>query len=115
MGYDKLKEKGATLGSGAIIVVGSEKPLIPLLQSILKFFKHESCGKCVPCRLGTNYIYEQSLRLEKSSPIERKAILDDMLSQSIMMAKSSLCPLGQSPILPIESIKKHFTEQIVNE
>lgn len=115
MGYDKLKERGATLGSGAIIVVGSEKPLIPLLQSILKFFKHESCGKCVPCRLGTNYIYEQSLRLEKATPKEREAILDDMLSQSVMMAKSSLCPLGQSPILPIESLKKHFTEQIVNE
>jgi NADH:ubiquinone oxidoreductase subunit F (NADH-binding) len=115
MGYDKLKERGATLGSGAIIVVGSEKPLIPLLQSILKFFKHESCGKCVPCRLGTNYLYEQSLLLEKASPNEREAILDDMLSQSVMMAKSSLCPLGQSPILPIESIKKHFTEQIANE
>lgn len=115
MGYDKLKEQGATLGSGAIIVVGSDKPLIPMIQSILKFFKHESCGKCIPCRLGTNYLYEQSIRLQHASSEERLEIMKDMHTQAVLMAKSSLCPLGQSPILPIESIKKHFTDQIVNE
>lgn len=113
--YDKLKERGATLGSGAIIVVGSDKKLIPLLQNILKFFKHESCGKCVPCRLGTNYLYEQSKKLEGANSVERKEILDDMLNQAKLMAKSSLCPLGQSPILPVESLCKHFTVELVNE
>ena len=115
MGYDKLKEKGATLGSGAIIVIGSDKKLIPTIQNILKFFKHESCGKCVPCRVGTSYIYEQSLTLDKASPKEREKILDDMLQQSELIAKSSLCPLGQSPILPIESAIRHFKDELINE
>ncbi len=113
--YDKLKERGATLGSGAIIVVGSDKKLIPLLQNILKFFKHESCGKCVPCRLGTSYLYDQSKKLEGASAAERKEILDEMLKQAKLMAKSSLCPLGQSPILPIESLCRHFTNDLVSE
>jgi NADH:ubiquinone oxidoreductase subunit F (NADH-binding) len=115
MDYDKLKAHGATLGSGAVIVIGSDKPLIPTLQNILKFFKHESCGKCVPCRLGTNYIYEQSLRLTNEKPQGRSLLLDDMIKQAQIMAKSSLCPLGQSPILPIESINTHFREQLLNE
>lgn len=115
MGYDKLRERGATLGSGAIIVMGSEKPMIPMLQNILKFFKHESCGKCVPCRLGTNYLNEQALELQKVKGQKRKEILDNMVKHAKIMAKSSLCPLGQSPILPLESIQRHFTEAIINE
>ncbi len=115
MGYDNLRERGATLGSGAIIVMGSEKPLIPMLQNILKFFKHESCGKCVPCRLGTNYLYEQSLELKKEKGLNRNEILDNMVNHARIMAKSSLCPLGQSPILPLESLQRHFTEEIINE
>lgn len=115
MGYDKLKDRGATLGSGAIIVIGSDKSLISTLQNILKFFKHESCGKCVPCRLGTNYIYDQSLRLTNEKPEGRSLLLDDMIKQAQIMAKSSLCPLGQSPIMPIDSINKHFREQLLNE
>ncbi|MGE0079233.1 MAG: NADH-quinone oxidoreductase subunit NuoF [Bacteroidales bacterium] len=115
MGYDKLKEKGATLGSGAIIVIGDGQPLIPILQNILKFFKHESCGKCVPCRLGTNYLHAQSLRLGNANPENRRLILYDMVKHAQLMAKSSLCPLGQSPVLPIESLIKHFSEQLLNE
>jgi NADH:ubiquinone oxidoreductase subunit F (NADH-binding) len=115
MGFDKLKEKGATLGSGAIIVIGSDKKLIPTLQNILKFFKHESCGKCVPCRLGTDYIHKQSIQLADADRNERESILNDMLKQSQLMAKSSLCPLGQSPILPIESIIRHFKGEIIRE
>lgn len=115
MGYDKLKERGATLGSGAIIVVGSDKKLIPVLTNILKFFKHESCGKCVPCRVGTDYLHQQSVVLATKNPKDREAIIDNMLNQARVIAKSSLCPLGQSPVMPIESAIRHFKQEILNE
>jgi NADH:ubiquinone oxidoreductase subunit F (NADH-binding) len=115
MSYDELREKGATLGSGAVIVLGSNRKLIPFIQNILKFFRHESCGKCVPCRIGTSYLHEQSLLLDKAGADKRKAILDDMLNHSGQMAKSSLCPLGQSPVLPVESLHRHFTEAVAKE
>lgn len=115
MCYDELKEKGATLGSGAIIVVGSNRKLIPFIQNILKFFRHESCGKCVPCRIGTSYLHEQSLLLVTAGAEERTTILNNMLHHSREMAKSSLCPLGQSPVLPIESLHRHFTRAIATE
>jgi len=53
-GFDSLKEKGAVLGSGAIMVLAGDKSIPMVTRSILEFFKHESCGKCVPCRVGTD-------------------------------------------------------------
>ena len=109
-GFDSLKEKGAVLGSGAIMILGEDKSLIDRTVSILEFFKHESCGKCVPCRIGTvqliNFVHKA-----KESPTERKEILDEMLMEAEYMAKTSLCPLGQSPIIPIRSLVRYFKDQ----
>ncbi|MBE0677121.1 MAG: SLBB domain-containing protein [Bacteroidales bacterium] len=115
MCYEKLRELGATLGSGAVIVVGSNRKLIPLLQNILHFFRHESCGKCVPCRLGTTYIHKRSMELDSAGDDRRIELLSEMVEHARMMAKSSLCPLGQSPILPLETLRKHFSEAIATE
>jgi len=113
--YERLKERGATLGSGAVIVVGSDRKLIPLMQSILRFFRHESCGKCVPCRLGTTYIHERSLQFPEAGHDTRITLLEEIVNHAREMAKSSLCPLGQSPILPLETLQIHFTETIAKE
>ena len=113
--YERLKERGATLGSGAVIVIGDDRKLIPLMQSILRFFRHESCGKCVPCRLGTTYIHERSLRIMEAGHDTRVNLLEEIVYHSREMAKSSLCPLGQSPILPLGTLQRHFTETIASE
>lgn len=113
--YERLKEHCATLGSGAVIVVGSGRKLMPLMQNILKFFRHESCGKCVPCRIGTTYIHERSLQIANAGRDERIRVLGELVDHARQMAKSSLCPLGQSPILPLESLQRHFNETIAAE
>jgi len=113
--YERLKERGATLGSGAVIVIGSDRNLIPLIQSILRFFRHESCGKCVPCRLGTTFIHEKSLQLQGAGHDSRILLLEEIVNHAREMAKSSLCPLGQSPILPLDTLQRHFTETIAKE
>lgn len=110
MGFDTLKEKGAVLGSGAIMVMSEGRSIFDMTYSILKFFKHESCGKCVPCRMGTAQIM---LMMDdaKKNPSERKKILNQLISEADYMAKTSLCPLGQSPILPLRSLKQYFENQ----
>lgn len=110
MGFDTLKEKGAVLGSGAIIVMSEERSVFDMTYSILEFFKHESCGKCVPCRVGT---VQLMLLMDKAkeNPSEKKEILEQLLYEADYIAKNSLCPLGQSPILPIMSIKQFFQHQ----
>ena len=106
-GYDSLKEKGAVLGSGAIMVLGEDKSIPDITRSILEFFKHESCGKCVPCRVGTDRLARMIIEIIDGS--YKGSGLDDMISEAEFIAKTSLCPLGQSPILPLRSLKRYFS------
>ena len=110
MGFDTLKEKGAVLGSGAIMVMSEERSIFDMTYSILKFFKHESCGKCVPCRVGTTQLLSMMKEAEEKSS-DKKKLLDKLLHEADYMAKTSLCPLGQSPIMPIKSLKQYFENQ----
>ncbi len=112
IGFDSLKEKGAVLGSGAIMVLGEDKSIKDVTRSILEFFKHESCGKCVPCRVGTT----QLVNMMNKHSIEGKGngnLLDEMVAEADFMAKTSLCPLGQSPILPLRSLQRYFADSLI--
>jgi NADH:ubiquinone oxidoreductase subunit F (NADH-binding) len=112
--YDSLKEHGLTLGSGAVIVMDESRSIIDMLSSILNFFKHESCGKCIPCRLGTAHILDQFNELVEKNHKERESIFNSILNQAELMVKTSLCPLGQSPILPLRSAWVNFSDEIIN-
>ena len=111
MDFDALKAAGATLGSGAVIVIAHDRPILALLDAILRFFEHESCGKCVPCRVGTAQLVGLIEKLEKGEG-QRSAHIDALVRQSRMMADTSLCPLGQSPVLPIETAVRHFGDEL---
>lgn len=113
MGYDKLKEHGLTLGSGAVIVMDETRDLVKSLESIMKFFKHESCGKCIPCRLGTAHIYQSVCGFSDIPVQKRDDFFKSILKQADLMAKTSLCPLGQSPILPLRSIWQNFSDELL--
>ncbi len=110
MGFDTLKEKEAVLGSGAIIVMSEERSIFDMTYSILEFFKHESCGKCVPCRIGTAQLMIMMDKAKENSSIKSQ-VLDQLIYEADYMAKNSLCPLGQSPILPLKSLRKYFHHQ----
>ncbi|NNG01257.1 MAG: NADH-quinone oxidoreductase subunit NuoF [Desulfobacteraceae bacterium] len=114
MSFDALKKMDAVLGSGAVIVMGHHRSLVDMTRSILDFFKHESCGKCVPCRVGTT-ILAKMMDEKVSNSSENTALLDRMCAEARYMADSSLCPLGQSPILPLDSLKRTFNQQFQAE
>ncbi len=111
MTYDNLREKGATLGSGAVIVLAEGDAVHDLLHNCLRFFQHESCGKCVPCRAGTTHLAERSVQL-RNDPAGKETILKQMVRESEIMAATSLCPLGQSPLLPVESAVRYFKDAL---
>lgn len=110
--YDTLKKEGLTLGSGAVIVLGPGRDPAETIQSILEFFRHESCGKCVPCRVGTARLAEAGRELAAAGPGKRLGILDAMVEEARRMAATSLCPLGQSPILPLASAARELREAL---
>ncbi len=115
LGFLKMRERGLTLGSGAIIVISENSSIRKTMTSILEFFKHESCGKCVPCRIGTTHLLDIWNDSKNKSPQEREISLRQMETMATEMAASSLCPLGQSPILPIKSLINNSLKPLLEE
>lgn len=107
MGYDELRERGATLGSGAVIVMDTGMQVWEMLNSMLRFFEHESCGKCVPCRAGSRQLLLKMQEIRNGNG-GRDMLIDSLNAQAALMEKTSLCPLGQSHILPVKSATAYF-------
>ncbi|MFP4447321.1 MAG: NADH-quinone oxidoreductase subunit NuoF [Bacteroidales bacterium] len=112
IGFDTLKEKGAVLGSGAVMVMGEDRSLYDMLLSVLEFFEHESCGKCTPCRVGSTQLVLMLKGMQDKSQSERTKILHKMKSEAEYMQQNSLCPLGASHILPVGSILQYFEDKL---
>lgn len=110
LGYDSLKSIGAVLGSGAIMVMNDQRDILKMTHSILKFFGHESCGKCVPCRIGNSVLTDGMEDIIKRRDKSRYN-LDLLIYEADYMSKTSLCPLGQSPVLPLKSLKRYFEKE----
>jgi NADH-quinone oxidoreductase subunit F len=113
MDYDSLKAAGATLGSGAVIVLGPGRSVSACLSAIMDFFKHESCGKCIPCRVGTARLAAAARKLAEDAQAglaadQIKKRVEAMAADAELIAKASLCPLGQSPILPLRSAVRNL-------
>ncbi len=111
MDFVNLREYAAVLGSGAILVMDEDADIVKMLQSVLHFFKHESCGHCVPCRVGTSRLVKIIDRIATAKGTKND--IDKMLKISEDMRDTSFCPLGQSPVLPISSSLKYFKDEIV--
>ncbi len=106
MDFDGLKELSAVLGSGAILVLNEDASIVDMLDGILSFFRHESCGQCAPCRGGTRALKAIMDRIRDGHG--QSGDLDRMVEIATSMQAMSLCPLGQSAILPITSAFQHF-------
>jgi NADH-quinone oxidoreductase subunit F len=109
MDFENLKENKAVLGSGAVLVMNEDTSIVDMLFSIAKFFAHESCGQCAPCRIGTQQILQIIYRIRQGEG--RHGDPETMLQLAETMFKSSLCPLGQSLIMPIKSALGNFYEE----
>lgn len=104
--FDSMSSIGATLGSGAVFVIDETRDIVDVIERITKFFEHESCGKCTPCREGTKRIHEMVHRVNESKG--RPADLDYAERLGTVMSKACLCGLGQAAPAPLLTTLKHF-------
>ncbi len=109
MDFESLKENKAVLGSGAVLVMDEDTSIVDMLFSIAKFFAHESCGQCAPCRIGTRQILNIIYRIRQGGG--RVGDLENMLGLAETMFRSSLCPLGQSLVMPVKSALENFKDE----
>jgi NADH-quinone oxidoreductase subunit F len=104
--FDSLAKAGSMLGSGAIIVVDDSTPIVDLALKVAKFYRHESCGKCTPCREGTNWTVKMLERIDsgEATPMD----LDIMASVQEHIIGNCLCVLGDAMAMPIGSLIAKF-------
>jgi NADH-quinone oxidoreductase subunit F len=105
--FEDTRKIGATLGSGVVMVFDDREPMVGVLRRIAQFFRDESCGQCVPCRVGTVRQEELLSRLARSKPhgsIESERALLKELGQ--VMRDASICGLGQTASSAVESAAK---------
>jgi NADH-quinone oxidoreductase subunit F len=108
--WDDLMAKGTMLGSGAVVVLDDSVSVVTAAMKIDEFFKHESCGKCTPCREGTHFLVKVWERIEhgggRTSDIP---LLNDLGKE---MLGKCFCPLGESAVSPVNSALKYFEDEI---
>jgi NADH-quinone oxidoreductase subunit F len=107
--FDTLAKAGSMLGSGAIIVVDDSNSIVDVAVKLASFYRHESCGKCTPCREGTNWTTKMLERIQSGlgTPMD----LDIMASVQDRIMGNCLCVLGDAMAMPISSMIKKFRPQ----
>ena len=107
--FKPLADAGSMLGSGAVIVLAEGTDMVDLARNAVTFFRNESCGKCVPCRTGTEHLVQMLDRvLEGNGPSGALDPVDDVAEA---MELSSICGLGQAAALPLTSARRHFPRE----
>jgi len=109
--YENLVQAGSTMGSGGMIVLDETTCMVDLARHYLHFTQEESCGKCVPCRVGTRQMYEILVRITQGLGEEEDLAKLEELGSSIRVA--SLCGLGQAAPNPVLSTIRHFRDEYI--
>jgi NADH-quinone oxidoreductase subunit F len=107
--FNSLAGAGSMLGSGAIIVVDDATPILDVAMKTAKFYRHESCGKCTPCREGTNWTVKMLERIDlgEATPMD----LEIMASVQEHIIGNCLCVLGDAMAMPIGSMIAKFKDE----
>ena len=107
--FEAMAKAGSMLGSGAIIVVDDSTPILDVALKVAKFYRHESCGKCTPCREGTNWTVKMLERIDAgtATPMD----IEIMASVQEHIIGNCLCVLGDAMAMPIGSLIAKFREE----
>tara|TARA_B100000886_G_scaffold293301_1_gene219441 strand:- start:4824 stop:6110 length:1287 start_codon:yes stop_codon:yes gene_type:complete len=112
MDYDSLREQHSGLGTAAVIVMDKSTDLVAAIARLSKFYKHESCGQCTPCREGTGWMWRVMERLVTGdAEIEE---IDMLLEVSKQIEGHTICALGDAAAWPIQGLMRHFRDEVEN-
>ena len=109
MDFDSLLKAGTFLGSGGVVVVDDHTCMVKFALRIMKFYKHESCGWCIPCREGTDWLEKTLKRFHSGGGLRRD--IDNIQYLAENMLGRTFCPFGDAAAMPTISIVKKFREE----
>ena len=107
--YESLRELGSIMGSGGMIVMDETSSMVEVARYFMKFCMTESCGKCIPCRVGTAQMYDLLTKIAAGEATTRD--LDQLEHLCDMVQATSLCGLGQSAPNPVLSTLRYFRDE----
>ena len=107
--FESVAAAGSLLGTGAIIVMDETDCIVGATRRLVRFYAHESCGKCTPCREGTWWVSRVLGRIEEGYGREEDLPLLDELGQNILF--KAFCALADGAVSPIQSSLKHFRHE----
>jgi NADH-quinone oxidoreductase subunit F len=109
--FESVAAAGSMLGSGAVIVIHQDTCMVWVAELLAHFYAHESCGKCTPCRQGTQWMHEILHRIEHGRG--RMEDLDTLYDLADNIEGNTICPLGDAAAIPVKSTLEHFREEYV--
>ena len=110
MDFDSLKAVKSGLGTAAVIVMDKSTDLIEAITRFSRFYNHESCGQCTPCREGTGWILKIMRKLCKgTASIQDIDKLEDICSQ---VENHTICALGDAAAWPVQALIRHYRKDI---
>jgi NADH-quinone oxidoreductase subunit F len=107
--YESIFEAGSMLGAGAVIAINEQTCIVRTTLRLAAFYRHESCGKCIPCREGTDWMYKILDRIEHGAG--RPEDLDLLLDICGNISGRSFCPLGDAAVGPVKSSVERFRDE----
>ena len=113
MDFDSLSAVKSGLGTAAIIVMDNSTDLVKAIARIARFYKHESCGQCTPCREGTGWMWRilEKIGRGESNPEE----IDKLLDVTKQIEGHTICALGDAAAWPIQGLFRHFRDEIEDQ
>jgi NADH-quinone oxidoreductase subunit F len=109
MDYDSVAKIGSMLGSGGVVLLDENTCMVKFVGRIMRFYAHESCGWCIPCREGTSWLKKLFDRVNAGSGVTGDT--DTALDVSYNILGKTLCPLGDAAAMPSISILKKFRHE----
>ncbi|KAG8742194.1 NADH dehydrogenase [ubiquinone] flavoprotein 1, mitochondrial [Ceratobasidium sp. 414] len=110
MDFDSLKDAQSGLGTGAVIVMNKSTDVVKAIARFSKFYKHESCGQCTPCREGTTWMQNMMDRMVVGRAHERE--IDMLLELTKQVEGKTICALGDAAAWPIQGLMRHFRPEV---
>ncbi|WP_428247090.1 NADH-quinone oxidoreductase subunit NuoF [Ferrovibrio sp.] len=110
MDFDSLRAQRSGLGTAAVIVMDKSTDVVRAIARLAKFYKHESCGQCTPCREGTGWMWRVMERLVKGEA--EKHEIDMLLEVTTQVEGHTICALGDAAAWPIQGLIRHFRPEV---
>jgi NADH-quinone oxidoreductase subunit F len=109
MDFDTFTKRGEFLGSGGVVIADDKTCMVKFALRIMKFYRHESCGWCIPCREGTDWLEKTLERFHTGGGIRKD--IDNIYYLAENMLGRTFCPLGDAAAIPTMSIVKKWRHE----